>query len=241
MNLRISSSSLSTFEECPRMYQAKYILKAEEPISERGLLGSAFHETVSKVYDNETFDRKDVIDTYHKLRDDYSDISDEVWQEGFPLLQRWYTGVTRRKWLVKPRLCEYKFVFGLAPGIDVSGKIDLVITVNEKTYIIDWKTARGKLNVEKLKTEAQLMFYTLACKKIFGFDGNPILYYVRMDGAYSFTYEIPDYRSLLQRVFVMQEAIERGKYVATKNNSCQYCPLYDVCETRRQRKKRVYK
>jgi len=243
--MRVSSSSLSNFEECPRMYEAKYVLEIDEPFSERGALGSAFHETVSKTYDASydtgSFDRQEVIKTYHELRAKYPNISDEVWQEGFPLLQRWYTGVTRRRWLVKPDLCEYKFVFEIAPGIDISGKIDLVITVRDKTYIIDWKTARGTPNVERLKTEPQMMFYAMACKKLFDIDGKPVLYYVRTDGAYSFEYQIPDYRSLMQRVLVMQETVQGGEYEATKNDSCRYCPLYEECETRRQRKSRKYK
>lgn len=239
--MKVSSSSLTTFESCPKMYEAKYLLEYVEPYSERGRLGTAFHETMSSIYEKQMFDLEDVLKTYHELRTEFEMISDVVWSEGFPLIQRWYAGVVGRKWLVKPKLCEHKFEFEMASNLVISGRIDLVIVVGDKTYIIDWKTARGRPNIDKLRASPQLMFYSLACKKIFDIDGIPILYYVRSGDAYSFEYQIPDYRKLLDRTLRMQTIVESGKFEAIKNDACRYCPLHEDCETRKQRKRRTYK
>jgi CRISPR/Cas system-associated exonuclease Cas4 (RecB family) len=239
MSIRVSASSLATIEQCPRNYQLKYLLGVEEPFSERGLLGSAIHDTIKMVYDEENFERENVIDTYHNLRGvgEYATVSDDVWQEGFPILQRWFTGVTKRGWLVKPILCEDRFEFEIAPGITVSGKIDLVIAVKGKIYIIDWKSARGKPSEARLKKDPQLMIYSVACKAVHSLDGMPLLYYIRSDAVFGFTFEIHQYRALVGRMLAMKDTIENENFVATKNDYCQYCPEYEICETRKIRRR----
>jgi len=215
------------------MYQISYIQGVESPLSERGELGTAIHTAIQEIYVAEKFERKFLLDAFHKMRNKFPIISDEVWKEGFPLLQRWFTGASKRGWLKKPLMCEGRFEIALSSQVTMTGKIDLVIPSKDDLLVIDWKTARGVPKESRLMKEPQMVFYSLACRYLFGRDVRnlkSILYFIRSDSAFGFRFNLPDFRFLAERIFKMKEDIDDGNFPTTKNDSCQYCPSASTCE-----------
>lgn len=238
-----SHSSLSTFETCPRQYEAKYILKLE---------CMQFVETDATRWGNAVHRQQELYVPY-LLGDQRG--SDELRKMWSPELTHYKTGVPMRSYLPAAewvaKRCEggkrqpiLEDKFGLsadgqaAPYVLrngwVRGKIDVVLLGDEVADIIDWKTGKKKDDPKQLALSALLIFaaYPNVQKVNVGYawlgdDGTSAIdkptVYTRSD-----VQEL--YMSVRRRFAPLAQAYETGVFPAKTSGLCYGWCQNTTCE-----------
>lgn len=177
-SLRLSSSQLSTYEQCPRKWKHRYIDKIYGDPTAAMVMGTFVHAIFEDLFvlpkDERTEDQAKVIarEQWEKLEED-SDFTqfglDEKEQKDFRV-KSW--NLVRRLWdLENPQFVdvvdvEMKVEFEVCEGVSMIGFIDRLSSSNGKIDIIDYKTGkRPRKNYEDDKVR-QIYLYGLAVSKL---------------------------------------------------------------------------
>jgi CRISPR/Cas system-associated exonuclease Cas4 (RecB family) len=168
--MKISTSKLNTFSECPRKYWYSYELLIPTPKSEAFWFGGAVHSGLESYYKG--------LDAFQGFKDALRSKTGEQPAEGVNLDKlevegkRIFELYSKQVLYFQPVLIEHRFTVDLAnpetgetlPAV-LTGKIDLV-TVDG--YIIDHKTASRELSSDYQTNNLQVNGYAYAYWKTFG-------------------------------------------------------------------------
>lgn len=205
-----SYSSLDTFEQCPRKWYHKYILKEKEPESEAIRHGNAVHKALENRIKGtplpEAFMR-------------YNPMAESIvcaLQKGMKVFTELKMGLTSS---MQP--CAFF-------GGDVWGRsaADVILKQEDVAIVFDWKTGKKREKATQLSTLSLFMFkHFPTVNKITGVN----LWLEPGDVGTPYTFTRAQEPALWAEQFKKIQAVEKAaaaeKFVEMPGTLCAYCPV----------------
>ncbi len=205
-----SYSSLDTFEQCPRKWYHKYILKEKEPESAAIRHGNAVHKALE--------DRvKGTPLPEHFMR--YSPMAESIvqaWQKGMKVFTELKMGLTTS---LEPCGFFGKEVWGRSAA-------DVILKQDDVAIVFDWKTGKKREKATQLSTLALFVFkHFPGVSKITGV--NLWLEPGDVGTPYIFTraQEPELWKEQLKKIQLVEKAAAAEKFVELPGPLCAYCSV----------------
>lgn len=149
----LSHSKLSLYEQCPRCYHKKYILREPEEVNEAMLRGQSFHRAATIIYT--AMRNKSSLPTSSSLLTAAG--RKTLSKESVALLRNAIELLRKHRWEDHDVISmEEPFFMDLAPGLPpIIGITDLVLRREDTWIVVDHKTSRKKANNDP----SQLVLY----------------------------------------------------------------------------------
>ncbi len=251
-----SHSRLSTFETCPLQYKLGYIdkIKREEEGIE-AFLGSRFHETMNKLYEDlkcKVYTVDELISYFEKLWD--KEYTDNVIITRKDRTVEDYKNIGRK--CIEDYYRRYKpFNQGRVLGLEkqvfvdlkgdgnykVQGYIDRITQADDDTYEIhDYKTSGYIPEQKYLDGDRQLALYQIAIQNMWNDVKKTklIWHFVAFDKEMSSARSQEQLDALKKDVVELIDRIENTKeFLPQEGNLCKWCVYPDLCP----KKKHLYK
>ncbi len=240
----LSSSMVETYRNCSLKFYYGNVAKLPRLASPFLALGASFHETVrenafQKVWKCEDLPEDLLTDWYAEdleCRDvDWSSqtLATTI-DQGVACVRAYRQDMAPK---MQPVLVEHLFRMEVN-GRDwaIAGKIDLI---TDKMLVIDHKTTKGQMKVPKPSHAFQIGVYTLAARRMEGFEQAQarIDYYPRgKPDAYSRSVSLSESldKEVVSAFDAVATGIQREVWVPnrTQNNLCKrrYCDFWNQCE-----------
>ena len=254
----MSASKLDVLDQCGLRYYLQSVVKA--PVVETknvyAAFGTAFHKCAEIMYEDENFERSFLLDQWSEqfslaMKDPQIEKIDPVRkqtikQQGYPLLQKFFSTEQSHGLLKKAVALEKKFQFPLmeVDGVTVmvTGYIDRIINKNGKAEVGDYKTSQSMeitTPKELLKT-IQLPLYSIAYRRfvkkfprIFKHKEHIIsLYYVRYAKKIQAVVTKEDRINLKKRIRrIVRKALNKEfePNRGPKSVHCKWCTFKGIC------------
>ena len=151
--------------------------------------------------------------------------------------------------LVKKNWCQTPVILGNKPAVEfrfkfnydgheryytnVSGSIDLLLCIDDKYHIIDWKSGSDE-SFHKLKLEDadQLIMYSAAIKKLNDINEETLHYvYFYCNKVFDYTVEDEHFIHLKNRINTIIDAYETNSFEKTHGTHCNICEYKKHCTT----------
>ena len=239
MQVRLSYSALSSYENCPLSYRFQYVDGLEvEPTSYLSF-GRSLHTALEWLYGHDTPEPPTLegllayLDTCW-ASEGYADLEEErsFLRRGREVLTQFYYANVEDFRL--PVAVEERFELDLHDFV-LSGVIDRVDRNPDGAYeIIDYKTSRRLPELSRLREDLQLPIYQLACRDVWGITPSKLtFYYLVHNQRYSTKpYDENGLTRVMERLAQTAVSISRGDFPATPNRLCNWCSYQDICPER---------
>jgi putative RecB family exonuclease len=244
-----SHSRLSCFEDCPKRFQYRYVMKLpSESESIEAFVGKRVHEVLERLY---RFVSRGLVPSVEKVLFRFRALWDEsfdperirIVRQGEPLSQYLETGERCvRNFYYKHYPFDADETLGLEEritfqdpehGFRVQGFIDrLVRTKDGSIEIHDFKTSRRIPSQKRLDADRQLALYQLAIRKRHPDTPIRLVWHYLAHGATTRVSERTPQQldALRQSVADVIERIEReDTWEAKPSPLCGWCEFLDVC------------
>jgi putative RecB family exonuclease len=246
-----SHSRLSTFEQCPKKFQFKYLDKIIPPI-EKSIethLGKCVHETLEWLY-KEVKDNKRVP-SLDEVLEDYTQRWENRWEDGIKIVNHI---LTKKDYFNKGIrfLLEYYMkhkpfednTIGIEERIfielDEDGKYKLQGFIDRLVYnletgeyeVHDYKTSNNLPNTEKIENDRQLALYSIAVKEKFGKDKDVSLiwHYLAFNRKIESKRTNEQLEKLKKETIELIDRIETAENFPTKKSTlCSWCEYKPIC------------
>jgi len=238
LDFNLSASTINYFCTCPWAFKQDKILKRStfQVPSVPLVLGQAFHKLLESFYRQKTFRVYDLFQNWERFFDIEVKVQKAEKLElkyargsGFTLLKNWVTMAKANDWLHESIGSEIEFKQPYNNSrfeIDVHGYIDLLIEVNGKIYILDWKT--GKHSAEKYRLQAIL--YSWALAKQFDMIEDCVRFVhpsKKENRIVDVKVTDEDYYAVMKKVDKMFDAIEADCFEKVVSDNCKWCSWTD--------------
>jgi putative RecB family exonuclease len=240
--VKLSFSSISTYEACPRKYRYQYLDRVPGRGSPALAFGDSLHRALYRFHDRPVPVAPSLPDLLETL--------DDVWVgEGYasPAEERLYRDHAREV-LARyhsdnaadyriPAALEHRFSVEV-DGVTLSGVIDRMDRLPGGGYeILDYKTNRRLPPRATLERDLQLSLYHLAARELWGIEPERLTLYFLLPAQRMSTTRAPtDLDTLRRRVAAVAERIEAGRFEARENPLCRWCDYQHLCPLFRDRR-----
>ena len=221
----LSYSHISSFEECPAHYRAKYILGIPEPATAMTTLGTVVHRALNS---------DDPLETYKKSWKDTGFMSREqkfqVKKLGEDILKKY---LDDKKYSThKPKYTEHQFSIPIANDLKITGRMDRVDVWEDGTVeIIDYKTGKSA-DQKDVDKNLQLSFYALAAEALnLGPKIKFTLYFLQTGQAISTTRSVEDLDKARAEILKIRDEIQNSDFACT-GFFCGSCAYKMLCDRR---------
>jgi putative RecB family exonuclease len=233
--MRLSYSSISTYETCPAKYRFQYEERLPTGSSPALTFGDVLHRTLHRFHDRPVPVAPSLEDLYEILA--------AVWTaEGFrdPSEERLYLDHARQILAEYhrdnagsfriPAALEFRFTVEVE-GVQLAGTIDRMDRIPGGGYeIIDYKTNRRLPPQAVVDRDLQLSLYHLAAREIWGIEPERLtLYYLLPGQRMSTSRTAADVDDLRRRIATVAERIGAGMFEPRSNPLCDWCDFQAVC------------
>ena len=247
LNFNLSASTINSFNSCQWSFQQDKILKrsVEQLPSAALVLGQAFHKLLELFYKRKTWKTYDLFQNWEKMFEVEAKLQNATklpelkyaLGKGFTLLKNWVAMAKANGWLHEAYMfgvnegIEYEFLLPYENDkfiVDVHGFMDLVIEVNNKVYILDWKT--GKHSKDKYFLQAVL--YSWALYKKHGIIEECVRFVhpsKDLNTVINVNVKNEDYFIIVNAVEDMFRAIETDNFIKNDGDNCKWCKWIE-CE-----------
>jgi len=167
--------------ECPQKYKFKYVDKLPEKPKSFFSFGRSVHSALEFFYGVTALPApalEQVLAHYKEnwVSEGYKDTfeEEESFREGEQILRKFYAKHISS--FTPPFFAEYRFDVQV-DGVPVTGFVDRVDKVGKDGIaIIDYKTGK-KFGEERVRTDAQLTMYQMACEELLGLRVESLTFY----------------------------------------------------------------
>jgi len=238
LDFNLSASTINYFCTCPWAFKQDKVLKRPtlKVPSAPLVLGQAFHKLLESFYEQKTFRVYDLFKNWEK----FFDIEVKVQKaekielkyargSGFTLIKNWVAMAKENDWMHESIGSELEFKQPYSNSrflINVHGYMDLLIEVNGKIYILDWKT--GKHSAEKYRLQAIL--YSWALAKQFDMIEDCVRFVhpsKKENRIVDVKVTDEDYYAVMKKVDKMFDAIEADCFEKVVSDNCKWCSWTD--------------
>jgi|CXWL01.1.fsa_nt_gi RecB family exonuclease len=233
--MKLSHSSISTYSDCPKKYEFKYVLRMPEKPKHFFSFGKSVHSALEFMYAGEVCPPLDDVLEYletHWVDEGYADTKaqDKAKRNADSMLRDYYRKHAQ-DW-VKPLSVEAKFDMTV-DHVRVTGFIDRVdMFPSGDLHVIDYKTGQS-LDVTRIDDDEQMTMYQLAAKTIYPESevDTVSLYHVPSLTLHSAKARTEDkVNALRDKIKRTADAIARKEFQATPSEkSCSWCDFKPHC------------
>ncbi len=233
--MRLSYSSISTYETCPAKYKFQYEEKLPTTSSPALAFGDALHRTLHRFHDRPVPVAPSVEELHEMLDaewvdDGYRDPGEEaLYREHARQVLAEYHRANAGSFRI-PAALEFRFTVEIE-GVQLSGVIDRMDRIPGGGYeIVDYKTSRRLPPKAIVDRDLQLSLYYLAAQQIWGIEPERLTLYYLLPGERMTTFRTPaDADDLRRRIATVAERIAAGKFEPRANPLCDWCDFQHVC------------
>jgi RecB family exonuclease len=235
--LKLSASSIKSFEQCPRKYYFNYIQKAPKKQWAHFDLGNLCHKALEifhKTYMAEGTTKRSLSQlmsySFSIARKGFLNVNDEIMSDAKNMLMEYLQSV-KNNGMPVVKGCETSFDFKVIENVIIRGFVDRIdILEDGKFRIIDYKTTKDARYLDKF----QLLVYGLWLKEkhphIECFQG---AYVLLKHGS-----KIKEFDFNLQDIDkVREEIISYAHKIRTEKNwkpiptrLCDWCDFKEICD-----------
>jgi RecB family exonuclease len=233
--LRLSYSSISTYENCPLQYRYRYLEKLPGRRTPALAFGEALHEALRAWYHQPVPVPPPVEHLLASL--------DEAWDPSVyasPEEERTYKDHAREVLSAYHRTNSGSFRIPVAleqrfeievDGVTVSGIIDRMDRHPDGSYeIIDYKTSRRLPPLRFIERDLQLSIYYLAAYEVWGIRPEKLTLYFLLPGQPLTSTRTPaDAEATRSRIAGVAARIRSGEFPARENPLCNWCDYQALC------------
>lgn len=249
MTTTYSHSRLSSFENCAKKFQYRYVLKI--PAQSEGIeafVGKRVHEIFERLY---VFVDQGMVPGVEKVVSRYHALYEEHYHPGLRVVK---AGTTADDYRNNGERCvrnfyrqnypfdgdetmalEDRVVFDLddAGEYKMQGIIDRLVRKRDGTIEIqDYKTGRWVPSQKQLDEDRQLALYQIGVEKQYG-DRDPIrlVWHYVLSGKVKTSTRTPEQLQQLRQdtIQVIDRITSETEYKPTKNTLCNWCEYQAIC------------
>ncbi len=242
--MRLSYSSINTYETCPQKFRFQYEDRLPTSPSPALAFGDSLHQALHRFHSRPVPVAPSVDELQEMLesvwvRDGFSDPSEErmYLDHGRQVLAQYHreNAPTYRI----PAALEFRFTIDIE-GVQLAGVIDRMDRIPGGGYeIIDYKTNRRLPPQERIDRDLQLSIYAVAAKEVWGIEPERLtLYYLLPGQRMSTTRTAADAEDLRRRIGTVAERIGAGMFEPRENPLCDWCEFQALCPVFRHREER---
>jgi putative RecB family exonuclease len=239
--MRLSYSSISTYETCPAKFKFQYEDRVPTAPSQALSFGDSLHRALHRFHNRPVPVAPSLAELHETL--------EAVWVgEGYatPSEERTYFDHARQvlsqyhhdnaSTYRIPAALEFRFTIEVE-GVQLSGVIDRMDRIPGSGYeIIDYKTTRRLPPQVLVDRDLQLSIYHLAAREVWGIEPERLTLYYLLPGQRMSTSRCSrDVDDLRRRVNTVAERIAAGKFEPRQNPLCDWCDYQPLCPLFRHR------
>lgn len=242
--MRLSYSSISTYETCPAKFRFQYEERLPTSTSPALAFGDSLHKALHRFHDRPVPVAPSLPELHEMLEsqwtsDGYRDPSEEqLYFEHARQVLAEYHSANADSFRI-PAALEFRFTVEIE-GVELSGTIDRLDRIPGGGYeIIDYKTSRRLPPKAVVDRDLQLSVYWLAAREIWGIEPERLTLYYLLPGQRMTTFRTPaDADDLRKRIATVAERIAAGKFEPRQNPLCDWCDFQRVCPLYRHKYER---
>lgn len=233
--MRLSYSSISTYETCPAKYKFQYEDRLPRTETPALSFGDVLHRTLYRFHDRPVPVPPSVEELHEILESEWS--SDGYRDPGEEALYLAHARQVLEDYHREnapafriPAALEHRFTIDVE-GVQVHGVIDRMDRIPGGGYeIIDYKTSRRLPARQYVEADLQLSVYYLAAREIWGVEPERLTLYYLLPGQRMTTTRTPaDADELRRRIATVAERIDAGKFEPRANPLCDWCDFQAHC------------
>ncbi len=241
--MRLSYSSLDTYQNCALKYKFREIDKLPEPKSKEAVFGTLIHGTLKFIHDPSLLPPtiEEVLDYFGKHW------NEDVWEtpleeraafaQGVEMIQKYYAANNPKDFTI----VDLESRFALEIGDEkrgmhtLSGIIDRIDKTADGYEIIDYKTSKKLPSQEKVDHDLQLSIYLKAFLHRYPKEKAHLekitvsLYYVKHGVKLSSTRTQEQLDNLDETFLSVIADIEAAKFEPTLSPLCDWCGYQRIC------------
>jgi putative RecB family exonuclease len=242
--MRLSYSSISTYETCPAKWRFQYEERLPTRRSPALSFGDSLHQALQRFHNRPVPVAPALEELLETLEDvwvgeGFTDDSEEraYLEHGREVLTAYHRDNADRYRI--PAALEHRFSIDVE-GVRLTGVIDRMDRIPGGGYeIIDYKTNRRLPSMQRIDDDLQLSIYYLAAREIWGIEPEGLTLYYLLPGQRMSTTRTPAHADeLRRRIATVAERIEAGKFEPRENPLCDWCDFQNVCPIFRHREER---
>jgi CRISPR/Cas system-associated exonuclease Cas4 (RecB family) len=233
--IKISASSVKTFEQCPKKYSFTYIERMPRKQWEHFDLGNVCHLTLENFHRSymESAVPKEqlsklMLTSFTDALADFPKLSSDLRKEAFKLCKDYLSNVVATG---MPNVVgvEAPFEFELGEGVIIRGFIDRIDFVDNKYRIVDYKTTKNAKYLDPF----QLSIYGLWLKRehpeVVTFDASYVL--LRQKSATKdYTLNVRDLERTNKELLAYAKKINNEtEWPTSPSPLCNYCDFQGIC------------
>jgi len=242
--MRLSYSSINTYETCPAKYRFQYEDGLPSAPSPALSFGDSLHQALHRFH-SRPVPVAPSLDELHEIldavwvSDGFRDVSEEqtYLAHGRQVLAQYHRENADSYRI--PAALEFRFQIEVE-GVAVSGVIDRMDRIPGGGYeIIDYKTNRRLPPQSRIDEDLQLSIYAMAAREVWGIEPERLtLYYLLPGQRMSTTRSAKDLDELRRRIATVAQRIEAAKFEPRQNPLCDWCNFQASCPLYRHRYER---
>jgi RecB family exonuclease len=242
--MRLSYSSMNTYETCPAKFKFQYEDRVPQGRSAALSFGDSLHRALHLFHNRpvpvppSVGELLDMLDACW-VSDGFVDGSEErTYQDHGRQVLTQYHRENADDYRV-PAALEFRFTIDVE-GVALSGVIDRMDRIPGGGYeIVDYKTNRRLPPQARIDQDLQLSIYHMAAREIWGIEPERLTLYYLLPGQRMTTVRTPrDVDELRRRIAVVAERIEAGLFEPRQNPLCDWCEYQALCPLFRHRYER---
>lgn len=241
--MRISYSSVGTYQTCPLKYKYQHVDRIPEPKSKEAVFGTLVHAVMKYVHTPALLSPtvEQALDYFAK------GWNSEVYEDELEERAAFSQGVTMiQDYLARNKPSDYTIVdlesrFAIEIGTEetgkhiVSGIIDRIDRTKDGYEIIDYKTTRKMPSQDKVDNDLQLSIYLKAFlarypKEVANLDKITVsLYYLKHGVKLSSTRTLEQLERVDETFLQVIKSIEEAKFEPILSPLCDWCGYQKIC------------
>lgn len=242
--MRLSYSSMNTYETCPAKFKFQYEDRVPQGRSAALSFGDSLHRALHLFHNRPVPVAPSVDELLEMLEacwvsEGFLDASEErtYIDHGRQVLTQYHRENAEDYRI--PAALEFRFTIDVE-GVALSGVIDRMDRIPGGGYeIVDYKTNRRLPPQARIDQDLQLSIYHMAAREIWGIEPERLTLYYLLPGQRMTTVRTPrDVDELRRRIGVVAERIEAGMFEPRQNPLCDWCEYQPLCPLFRHRYER---
>jgi RecB family exonuclease len=239
--MRLSYSSINTYETCPAKFRFQYEDRVPTAPSAALSFGDSLHQALHRFHSRPVPVPPSVEELHEMLdavwvTDGYRDASEErtYRAHGHQVLAQYHRENAGGYRI--PAALEHRFTIEVE-GVQLSGTIDRMDRIPGGGYeIIDYKTNRRLPPQARIDRDLQLSVYHLAAREVWGIEPERLTLYYLLPGQRMTTSRTSgDVDELRRRIGTVAERISAGMFEPRQNPLCDWCEYQRLCPLFRHR------
>lgn len=241
--MRISYSTLDTYQNCPLKYKFREVDKIKEPKSKEAVFGTLIHATLKYIHTpsllSPTLDQ--ALDYFSKgwNSEVYENEMEErsAFTQGVAIIQNYLTHTKPSDYTIVDLESRFAIEIGNKESgtHTVSGIIDRIDKTEDGYEIIDYKTTRKMPSQDKVDNDIQLSIYLKAFLNRYPKEWERLdkitvsLYFLKHGVKLSSTRTKEQLDSVEQTFLDVIQSIEEKKFDPILSPLCDWCGYQNIC------------